>query len=579
MDFHRFAPSPPLGWNSWDCFATTVTESQVRAQADYMASELLRFGWQYVVVDIQWYEPGASGFAYRADAPLTLDAYGRLLPAPNRFPSSTAGAGFAPLAAYVHARGLKFGVHLMRGIPRRAVALDTPILGTSLRATEIADRGRVCAWNPDMYGVDMSKPGAQEYYDSVFALFAEWGVDYVKLDDMSRPYHDNEAEIEAVRRAIDRTRRPMVLSFSPGETALSAAEHVKRHANLWRISDDFWDNWQALVEQFGRLSRWAEHVGPGHWPDADMLPLGVLDCGKRSCRFSPDEQRTMMSLWSIARSPLMHGGDLTRTDPATLALLTNPEVLSVNQHSSDNCQLFARDGRIAWRAQVPDSDDLYVALFNAQSRLEPRDERAVYVAELEYEKGKPAPAADVDADVAGALRVLLIADDGGANAAHWVGVWDEPRVTLADGSEVALCAGEWNSATAWWGDTPKAELGKDKPYRIAGKPVTRGFGAPTQSIIEFALPSGAERLRARVGFEDSALPSEGKLRFRVLVVLPGDESEEPGIVVPLRASELGFSGAMRVRDLWEQRELGVFSEEFAPLLPWHGSGLYRVSPA
>jgi hypothetical protein len=319
-------------------------------------------------VDIQWYEPGAHGHSYRAGAPLVMDGWGRLLPAPNRFPSATGSAGFKPLADYVHAKGLQFGIHLMRGIPRLAVERNLPVEGTAVRAADIANKASTCAWNPDMYGVDMAKPGAQAYYDSVFALIASWGVDFVKVDDISRPYHDNEAEIEAIRRAIDRSGRPMVLSLSPGETALDAAEHVKRHANLWRISDDFWDTWPALVEQFARLRNWNPHQGRGHWPDADMLPLGVLDLGKRSTRFTPDEQRTLMTLWSIARSPLIHGGDMTRTDAFTLSLLTNPEVIAVDQASEANRPLFERDGLIAWTASVPGSRDRYLALFNTRDR-------------------------------------------------------------------------------------------------------------------------------------------------------------------------------------------------------------------
>ena len=294
--FWQWAPTPPMGWNSWDRFATTVTEAQTKAQADFMAKQLARHGWQYITVDIQWYEPNATGYNYRQGAKLVMDVWGRLLPAPNRFPSAEDGTGFKTLADYVHRKGLKFGVHLMRGIPRQAVSRNTPVKGAPRHATDIANKNSVCPWNTDMYGVDMTKPGAQAYYDSVFALLAAWGVDFVKVDDMSRPYFDNQAEIEAVRKAIDRTGRPMVLSLSPGETALAAAEHVRQHANLWRISDDFWDNWPALNEQFERLRKWAEFGGPGHWPDADMLPFGVLDLGRRSTRFTRDEQRTVMTL-------------------------------------------------------------------------------------------------------------------------------------------------------------------------------------------------------------------------------------------------------------------------------------------
>ena len=272
-DFHDWAATPPMGWNSWDCFATTVTEEQTKAQADFMAAKLKRHGWQYIVVDIQWYEPNAKDHGYRKDAVLVMDAYGRLQPAQNRFPSAADGKGFKALSSYVHDLGLKFGVHLMRGIPKQAVEKNLPILGTSLHAQDIADRVHVCPWNPDMFGVDMSKPGAQEYYNSVFAQFAEWGIDYVKVDDLSRPYFQNLPEVEAIRKAIDKTGRPMVLSLSPGATDIKAAAHVGAHANLWRISDDFWDRWLSLKDQFGRLAQWNPHRIPGAWPDADMLPL------------------------------------------------------------------------------------------------------------------------------------------------------------------------------------------------------------------------------------------------------------------------------------------------------------------
>ena len=365
--FHTWAATPPMGWNSWDCFATTVTEAQTKAQADFMAEKLARFGWTYITVDIQWYEPAATGYDYRKDAPLILDPWGRLLPAPNRFPSAADGAGFKALADYIHGKGLKFGLHLMRGIPRQAVAQNTPIQGTSLHAADIADRTRVCPWNSDMFGVDMTKPGAQAYYDSVFALLASWGVDFVKVDDLSRPYQANQLEVEAVRRAIDRAGRPMVLSLSPGETPLAVGEHVAAHANMWRISDDFWDNWPELLKQFERLRHWVPYVGPGHWPDADMLPLGKVRFGKDT-NFTHDEQTTLLTLWCIARSPLIHGGDLTQTDDFTLSLLTNPEVIAVNQASSGNHELFSHDGLVAWIADVPGSPDKYLALFNTTDR-------------------------------------------------------------------------------------------------------------------------------------------------------------------------------------------------------------------
>ncbi|WOF41979.1 glycoside hydrolase family 27 protein [Sphingopyxis indica] len=359
------APTPPMGWNSWNSFATTITEAQALDVARIMQEKLLPFGYDIFTVDIQWYEPDAKSYTYNSNPVPEMDGFGRLLPAPNRFPSAAGGRGFAPLAAKIHAMGMKFGIHLMRGIPRLAVERNLPVLGTPYRARDIADTGSICAWNPDMYGVDMRKPGAQAYYDSVFALYASWGIDFVKMDDMSRPYDAvQRLEIEAAHHAIQATGRPIILSLSPGETPLAQAGHVGRYAQMWRISDDFWDSWALLRDQFARLEAWNPHRRPGAWPDADMLPLGRLALGERDSRFTPDEQQTLMTLWSIARSPLIMGGDLRHLDSKTLTLLTNKEVIAVNQSSRENRPHQAgQDARI-WSARTASGDDRYVALFN-----------------------------------------------------------------------------------------------------------------------------------------------------------------------------------------------------------------------
>ena len=362
------APRPPMGWNSWNSFATTITEAQARETAAIMRAKLLPFGYDIFTVDIQWYEPAASSYEYNAEPVPAMDGYGRLIPAPNRFPSSAGGKGFAPLAADVHKMGMKFGIHLMRGIPRLAVKKNLPVLGTPYRAQDIADTNSICSWNPDMYGVDMTKPGAQAYYDSVFKLYADWGVDFVKMDDMSRPYDAHAPEIEGAHKAIQNTGRPMMLSLSPGETPVIRGDHVRQYAQMWRISDDFWDDWGMLEAQFTRLENWNPHRRPGAWPDADMLPLGLLALGKRDTRFTPDEQRTLMTLWSIARSPLIMGGDLRHLDAPTLALLTNRAVLAVNQASTDNQPHFVEDGTRIWSARPEGSQDRYLALFNTTDK-------------------------------------------------------------------------------------------------------------------------------------------------------------------------------------------------------------------
>jgi alpha-galactosidase len=360
-------PAPPMGWNSWDCYGPSVTEDEVKANADYMALHMARYGWKYIVVDIQWYEPKAGPHGYRKNADLMMDEYGRLIPAPNRFPSSAGGKGFKPLADYVHGKGLKFGLHIVRGIPRQAAERNLPVFQSQARAAEIADKTSLCDWLTDMYGVDAATAGAQDYYDSILALYAGWGVDYIKADDMSSPYH--AGEIEALSRAVNKCGRSVVLSLSPGPADIARAAHLKANAQLWRISNDFWDRWQDLKRQFDLCRQWVPHIGPDTWPDADMLPLGRIGIraergDDRPTRFTKDEQYALMSLWCIFRSPLMMGGDLPSNDPFTLSLLTNEEVLAVNQQSSNNRELFARGNHIAWTADVPGAQARYLALFN-----------------------------------------------------------------------------------------------------------------------------------------------------------------------------------------------------------------------
>ena len=362
------APRPPMGWNSWDAYGTTVTEAQVKANAAAMARDLARFGYRYVVVDIQWYQPTARGHDYEPGAALAMDASGRLIPAENRFPSSAHGAGFRPLADYVHALGLRFGIHVMRGIPRQAVRANTPIAGTHWHAVDVADTTNGCAWNPDMWGVDVRKPGGQAWYDALAGLYASWGVDFVKADDMGS-HRFQPLELRALRRALDRSGRRIVLSISPGPAPLDSAAFLARHAQMWRISDDFWDEWRLVRAQFDYARDWARFVGVrGAWPDADMLPLGRLrltDTAGRGTpsRLTPDEQRTVMTLWSVFRSPLVVGGDLPSLDAATLALLTNPEVLAANQRGRTPRQVLERAGLRVWRSAAPGGGH-YVAVFN-----------------------------------------------------------------------------------------------------------------------------------------------------------------------------------------------------------------------
>lgn len=361
----------PRGWNSWDCYGAAVTEETVIKNADYMARNLKDSGYEYVVVDIQWYEPNADTNEYHPFTELCMDEYGRLIPAENRFPSSAGGQGFKPLADYVHSLGLKFGIHIMRGIPRQAVTKNTPVLGTNVTARQIAKTASICAWNTDNYGVDPSKEGARAYYDSIFALYASWGVDFIKCDDICRELPHEEEEMIMLSEALQNCGREMVLSLSPGPAIVEKAELYKQVANMWRITDDFWDEWRLLYDMFKRAERWSIHAGNGHYPDADMLPLGyirqVYD-ENYTTKFTQDEQITMMILWCIMRSPLIVGAEMTKNDDFTLDLLTKPGLMEMHEKSRHAHQVYRRsvDGNeiILWTAMKADGGQ-YVAIFNA----------------------------------------------------------------------------------------------------------------------------------------------------------------------------------------------------------------------
>ena len=359
-----------MGWNSWDCYGAAVTEDIVRKNADFMAKHLKKYGWEYITVDIQWYEPDVKTHEYTPFAKLCIDEYSRVIPAENRFPSSAGGKGFAPLAEYVHSLGLKFGIHIMRGIPRQAVYERTKIKGTDKTAADIAKTDSICAWNTDMYGVDPAKPGAKEYYDSIFELYASWGVDFVKCDDIARELPKEESELIMLSDSLKNCGRDMVLSLSPGPALLEKAELYKQVSNMWRITDDFWDNWQLLYNMFERCEKWAPHNGAGHWADADMLPIGYIKQDYSpdiTTQFTKDEQVTMLTLWSIFRSPLIIGGEMTKFDDFTMSLLTNEGILKMHRNARHSHQVWRREMNgseiVLWTAADAEGCQ-YAALFN-----------------------------------------------------------------------------------------------------------------------------------------------------------------------------------------------------------------------
>lgn len=376
MDKNKFAPAPPMGWNSYDYYDTTVNEEQVKANADFMKKHLKKHGWEYIVVDIEWYSYDTGSqrdrYQYIPFWKVEMDEYSRLLPCPQKFPSAAGGKGFGPLAKYVHDLGLKFGIHIMRGISRQAAHNHGKILGTEHTANEIADPSNICAWNPDMYGVFPEAEGAQEYYDSIFALYAEWGVDFVKCDDICRmDMPSAKKEMEMMHHAIQKCGRSIVLSLSPGPAKIEEAWHYEKYANMWRITDDFWDKWELLLPMFERCELWQNHVKEGCYPDCDMLTLGKLGKGfgqEWECNFTQEEQKTMLTLWCIFRSPLMIGTDLPQLDEWTLSLLTNHEVMMLAKHTRNARQVERDADHVIWCSEDTWDDRRYLAVFNLKDQ-------------------------------------------------------------------------------------------------------------------------------------------------------------------------------------------------------------------
>jgi len=522
LTFQKWALTPPMGWNSWDCYGPSVKEAEVKANADYMAANLKQYGWEYIVVDIRWYVDNQTTGTYNSYATSTFiyDSYGRYMPSPTRFPSAANGAGFKPLADYVHAKGLKFGIHIMRGVPRVAVTNSLPIKGSAKTAANIYTTADQCTWLQDNYTVLAAQDGAQQYYNSIFELYASWGVDFVKIDDLSRPYHLDE--INLIRNAIDRCGRPIVLSMSPGETPVEQFSHVKTHANMWRTVDDFWDNWSQLNYQFNVCNKWAPYIAPGTWPDADMLPLGHLAIRgergvDRQSLFTQDEQYTLMTLWSIFKSPLMFGGNLPDNSAFTKSLITNEEVLDMHHYSVNNRQFFNTDDQIGWTADDPKTGDKYVALFNNGG------DGFVNTKNVLYRSGTVSRLTDnysVNIDVAlpaGSNSLYLVVNDGGDGYTNDHSDWINPVVYKANGDSLLLTSLTWELATSGWSSVVKNKSVSGGTLNIKGVTYAKGIGTHAKSVILFALPDGYVRFKATAGLDIGGTSQAGGATVEFLV--------------------------------------------------------------
>lgn len=589
LTFRQWAQTPPMGWNSWDCFGPTVVESEVKANADYMAQHLKEYGWEYIVVDIRWFvENDKAGGYNQTDPRYVIDQYGRYTPALNRFPSAANGVGFKALADYIHSKGLKFGIHLMRGLPKVAAHQKLPVKGTNgITCDMIANNDSACTWLRDNYKVDCTKPGAQEYYNSCFDMYAQWGVDYVKIDDLSRPYH--QGEIELIRHAIDQCGRPIVLSLSPGETPLNAMDHVVKHANMWRTVDDFWDNWDQLNYQFKVCAKWAPYIAPGTWPDADMLPLGKISIrGERGqerwCGLTQDEQYTMMNLWYIFKSPLMLGGDLPQNDEFTNNLLTNRDILYMHHYSTHNREVSNHDNQIIWSADDPNSNAKYVAVFNTSGNAYVNDKDALFrsgtISYLTTGYSKP-----VEVKLPkGTKQLALVVTDGGDTNHSDHADWVNPQVTLKDGTVIDLTTVPMIKKETGWDRVRINQNLRGRKLQIDGKTYDKGFAMHSNGILVFNLPGEAVKFTALAGIDDSGI-SEGSISSAEFMVFNYDATgvapkAEP-MKIPVDLTAIGFDKNQKCQivDLWTGKSEGNYKgDKFRPAIRPHASRLFRITP-
>ena len=543
--FRTWAPTPPMGWNSWDCYYSSANEKVVMDNARYIAEKGLdEYGWEYVVLDIRWYanHPSLGGGNYnqRGDQDCVLDEYGRYLPSPSRFPSCMVDGvnqGFKAMADSIHRMGLKFGIHIMRGLPK--YILNNPS-AYKLKGSESTSWSQVytnttpeCTWLKDNLTIQNNEAG-QLYYNSIFDLYAEWGVDFIKIDDLSRPFHTDE--IRMIRKAIDQTGRPIVLSLSPGKTQFEYAQDCLDNANMWRMMDDLWDTWSGVDLVFREAAEWAQYARPGNYADCDMLPLGHIaatigDPGYCSAdkghwtNLTQDEQYTVMTLWGICHSPLFFGGDMTKNDDFTNSLLTNEEYHQMHKYGVEAHEVSTNEdnGHTVWTSIDPATGNRYLALFNRATTRWVEGSKALYCSEtVAYTTDGHAVEVDIKWPE-GSKQLVLVVDDGGDNYNYDHGDWINPTLVLADGSEVEL-TGKYLTRTYTASYFNRVNENKNVDHggamKVLGQTYERGFSTDANAALFFTIPDDMEvvRFKALAAADDSGIGQTGStttLRFMV----------------------------------------------------------------
>lgn len=585
--FRTWAQTPPMGWNSWDCYYSSVTEKEVLQNAQYLVDhDLVKHGWEYVVVDIRWYcnHPSLGGGNYnqKGTQGYVLDEYGRYLPSPTRFPSAMkdgVNEGFKALADKLHAMGLKFGIHIMRGVPKSVVGSNKyKLKGSEGTAWSKVYKGTTspCTWLKDNLLVQNNEYG-QLYYNSIMDLYADWGVDFIKIDDLSRPFYTDE--IHMIRKAIDQTGRPIVLSISPGKTQYQYAQECLDNANMWRMMDDLWDNWSSVDVVFNEANEWSKYSRPGNYADCDMLPLGQIamtiadkgytnaDAG-RWTKLTHNEQYTMMSLWGICHSPLFFGGEMTKNDDFTNSLLTNEEYHQMHKYGVDAHQVENNedDGHVAWTSTDPATGNKYLALFQRDNTRWVVGNKALYKSDV-IAYTTDGHAADVDiAWPEGSKTLVLVVDDGGDNFNYDHGDWINPTLVLRDGSEVPL-TGTYKTRDYFDSYFKKVTENKNVSnggkMKVLGESYDRGFSTDANAALFFTIPDNLDvvRFKAKAAADDSGIGqtnSTTSVRFMVFDQNPLTSEQNDYVSHTGLISRTGTKSKMQEFDISDAEQLKIF---------------------
>ncbi len=609
--FRTWALTPPMGWNSWDCYYSSVNEKLTMQNAQYIVDHGLdKYGWEYVVVDIRWYcnHPSLGGGYYNQQGTqdYVLDEYGRYLPSPTRFPSAMVNGknrGFKAMADSLHNMGLKFGIHIMRGVPKSVIGSSYKLKGAEDVAWNkvYASTTPPCTWLKDNLLVQDNEYG-QLYYNSIIDLYAEWGVDFIKVDDISRPFHTEE--IRMLRKAIDRCGRPIVLSLSPGKTQYKYAEDCLENANMWRMMDDLWDSWSSVDLVFNEAHEWSKYYRPGNYADCDMLPLGqiamtVADPGYtgaqsgRWTRLTQDEQYSLMTLWGICHSPLFFGGEMTRNDDFTNSLLTNEEYLHMHHYGVDAHQVIndENNGQTVWTSTDPMTGNRYLALFNRGNTRWVVGNKALYQSEV---VAYTTDGHKVDVDIEwpeGSKTLVLVVDDGGDNYNYDHGDWISPTLVLRDGSKVQL-TGKYMTRTytnSYYNRVfENKNVQTEGKMKVMGKTYLRGFSTDANAAIFFTIPDDMDvvRFTATAAADDSGINQTGattSIRFMVFDQNPITSEQEDAKTlttadISVDLTQFGYAAdeAVPVYDIWEKQTAGSAKGTFTAKVPSHGAKLYRL---